>query len=114
MKTRKFLLTALSMMLVATSAFAFASCDQLKGEKGDKGDKGDKGVQGTDGTAGKGIEKVEYDADGKLKVTFTDGTSQTLEAPAAHEHTFGDWVDNGNGMSYKVCSGCKEVEWKNN
>ena len=40
--------------------------------KGEKGDKGDQGV---------GIEKVEYDANGDLLITFTDGRTQTVDVP---------------------------------
>ena len=101
-------------MLVATSAFAFSSCAQFQGEKGDKGDKGAQGAQGAQGQAGVGIADIAYNADGKLVVTFTDGSTQIVEAPAAHEHSFGDWTDAGNGMSYKSCTGCKAVEWKIN
>ena len=111
MKTRKLLLTALSMMLVATSAFAFSACDQFKGEQGDKGDKGAQGAQGAAGQAGVGISKVEYDADGNLVVTFTDGSTQTLEAPAKHEHTYGEWTEYGNGLSFRVCE-CGAAECK--
>ena len=100
-------------MLVATSAFAFSSCAQFQGEQGDKGDKGAQGQQGAAGQAGVGIAGVAYDADGNLVVTFTDGTSQTLEAPAAsHEHNYGAWTGYGNGMSFRVCSGCNAAEWK--
>ena len=111
MKTRKLLLTALSMMLVATSAFAFSSCAQFQGEKGDKGDKGAQGQQGAAGQAGVGISGIAYDANGNLVVSFTDGTSQTLEAPAKHEHTYGDWTAYGNNLSFRVCD-CGAVECK--
>ena len=76
--------------------------------------KGAQGEKGTAGIAGVGIEKVEYDANGNLVVTFTDGTTQTLTAPAKHEHTFGEWINNGNGMSYHVCTDCAAAEWKEN
>ena len=87
----------------------------LKGATGDKGDKGDQGEQGV------GIEKVEYDADGNLVITFTDGTTQTVEMPEpeTHVHTFGDWTafttDDTpceNRLFFRVCSDCKSIEWK--
>ncbi|MBR2340781.1 MAG: leucine-rich repeat protein [Clostridia bacterium] len=119
MKTRKLLLTALSMMLVATSAFAFASCDQMKGAKGDKGDKGDKGVAGIAGENGIGVEGVEYDENGDLKITYTDGTSETVGMPSEDNHTYGDWTAYfpgeaycGDGLYYRVCGDCNDVEWK--
>ena len=46
--------------------------DWLATIKGEKGDKGDTGV---------GIEKVEYDANGDLLITFTDGRTQTVAMP---------------------------------
>lgn len=54
----------------------------IKGEKGDKGDTGAQGEKGDTGANGVGIEKVEYDENGDLKITFTDGTTQTVEMPA--------------------------------
>ncbi|MBO5457753.1 MAG: leucine-rich repeat protein [Clostridia bacterium] len=83
------------------------------GEKGDQGDKGDKGDQGV------GIEKVEYDADGNLVITFTDGTTQTvvMPEPETHVHTFGDWTqysdpDAANQVLFRVCLTCSQIEWK--
>ena len=52
--------------------------DGVDGAKGDKGDKGDDGV---------GIEKVEYDENGNLVITFTDGTKTTVEMPEKEVHT---------------------------
>ena len=119
MKTRKLLLTALSMMLVATSAFAFASCDQLKGAKGDKGETGDKGATGANGQNGLGVESVEYDADGNLKITYTDGTSDIVDVPAADNHNYGDWnlyltgdAFCGKALYYRVCDDCHDLNWK--
>ena len=59
----------------------------IKGEKGDKGDtgaqgeKGDKGDTGAQGADGVGIEKVEFDENGDLLITYTDGTKQTVKMP---------------------------------
>ena len=87
----------------------------LKGATGEKGDKGDQGDQGV------GIEKVEYDADGNLVITFTDGTTQTvvMPEPETHVHTFGEWTafttDDTpceNRLFFRVCSDCKSIEWK--
>ena len=41
-----------------------------------KGEKGDQGV---------GIEKIEYDEDGNLVITLTDGTQQTVSMPEKEE-----------------------------
>ena len=55
-----------------------------------KGEKGDQGIQGEQGV---GIEKVEYDADGNLVITYTDGTTQTVILPKEeHTHTWGDGI----------------------
>ena len=85
----------------------------LKGATGEKGDKGDQGDQGV------GIEKVEYDADGNLLITFTDGTTQTvvMPEPETHVHTFGDWTqysepDAANQVFFRVCLTCSQIEWK--
>ena len=95
-----------------------------QGEKGDKGDQGEQGEDGKDGQDGKdgvGIEKVEYDADGNLVITFTDGTTQTvvMPEPETHVHTFGKWTafttDDtpcDNRLFFRVCSDCKSIEWK--
>lgn len=119
MKTRKLLLTALSMMLVATSAFAFASCDQMKGAKGDKGETGATGATGAAGQDGLGVDGVEYDANGDLKITYTDGTSETIGMPGNEEHNYGDWTAYfvgdaycGQGLFYRTCGDCNAVDWK--
>ena len=96
-----------------------------QGEKGDKGDtgaqgeKGDKGEDGKDGEDGVGIEKLEYDENGDLKITFTDGTTQTIVMPDKHVHTFGDWtnfttenVNCENKLLYRVCLSCNSIEWR--
>ncbi|MBQ9730031.1 MAG: leucine-rich repeat protein, partial [Clostridia bacterium] len=85
--------------------------------KGEKGDPGENGV---------GIEKVELNADGNLVITFTDGSTQTVDMPVSgtqtpplEEHDFGAWAlydfENftcENGLFYRTCSDCNAVEWK--
>ena len=91
-----------------------------QGEQGIQGEKGDKGDTGAQGEQGVGIEKVEYDANGDLKITFTDGTTQTVEMPEQEEHVHtGEWTNFGaenvpceNRLFFRVCEECKEVEWK--
>lgn len=83
----------------------------LKGQKGDKGDKGDAGV---------GIAKVEYNAEGNLVITFTDGSTQTVAPLDKHVHSYGDWKSFNSGelscgeqgMFFRMCSVCDDVEWK--
>ncbi len=73
----------------------------IKGEKGDtgaqgeKGDKGDTGAQGEKGDTGVGIEKVEFDENGDLLVTFTDGTKITLKMPWNDSDTGDDTEQDG-------------------
>ncbi len=92
-----------------------------KGDKGDKGDQGEKGEQGEQGIQGVGIEKVEFDENGDLLITFTDGTKQTVAMPEQeeHVHTFGEWTvftaDNvpcENRLFFRVCTDCNTIEWR--
>ena len=53
-----------------------------KGEQGIQGAQGEKGDKGDTGAQGVGIEKVEFDENGKLVITLTDGTKQTVEMPS--------------------------------
>ena len=91
----------------------------IQGEKGDKGDQGEQGLPGEKGDIGVGIEKVEYDANGDLLITFTDGTTQTVAMPEKHVHTFGDWVaftteevSCENRLFFRACATCNTIEWK--
>ena len=93
----------------------------IQGEKGDKGDKGDQGTPGKDGAAGVGIKTVEFDENGNLVITYTDGKVEIVEIPekAEHVHKFEDWVnftdDNtlcDQRLYFRVCSTCKGLEWK--
>ena len=43
------------------------------------------GVDGENGDTGVGIEKVEFDDNGNLLITYTDGTTQTVELPSDSE-----------------------------
>lgn len=76
-----------------------------------------KGEKGKNGENGVGIEKVEFDKDGNLLITFTDGTTQTVEMPEpeTHVHTFGDWTPLSGETStlfFRICNDCKSVEWQ--
>ena len=81
---------------------------------GDKGDKGDTGAT---------IEKVEFDEEGRLVITLTNGTVlDPIELPKKeeHVHTFGNWINYAgnanvyceNRLFYHICSECKTLEWK--
>ena len=55
-----------------------------KGDTGDKGDQGDKGDKGDQGDTGATIEKIEYDDQGRLVITLTNGTVlDPVEPPKA-------------------------------
>ncbi len=92
-----------------------------KGEQGEVGPQGPQGEQGEVGPQGVGIEKVEYDKDGNLLITFTDGSTQTVVMPEKeeHVHTFGNWTAFTDSVTpceerlfFRVCSTCNEVAWK--
>ncbi|MBE7077758.1 MAG: hypothetical protein E7377_03525 [Clostridiales bacterium] len=97
----------------------------IQGEKGDKGDQGEQGIQGekgdkgNQGETGVGIEKVEYDANGDLKITFTDGSTQTVVMADKHMHTYGEWtafttedVACESRLFFRACSTCNTMEWQ--
>ena len=77
-----------------------------------KGEKGDNGV---------GIEKVEYDTNGNLVITFTNGTKQMVTMPEkeTEKHTYGNWtafteddLSCEEKLFFRVCSTCNDVQWK--
>lgn len=74
----------------------------LRGPQGPSGVDGKDGKNGIDGTNGKdgkdgvGIAKTEVDAEGRLVVTYTDGTSETLSKVVG-----ADGKDGANGADGK-------------
>lgn len=91
----------------------------IQGEKGDKEDQGEQSIQGEKGETGVGIEKVEYDKNGDLKITFTDGSTQTVVMTDKHVHSFGDWtaftaedVPCESRLFFRTCATCNTIEWK--
>lgn len=50
----------------------------IQGEKGDKGDTGATGQNGQDGKDGKGVASAVINEEGKLVITYSDGTIATL------------------------------------
>ncbi len=92
-----------------------------QGPQGEQGEQGPQGDKGETGATGVGIEKVEFDENGDLVITFTDGTTQTVEMPekSEHTHTYGAWLVYGeatdnceNNIYYVVCSECNHVDFK--
>ena len=87
-----------------------------QGEQGIQGPQGEKGEQGDKGEDGVGIEKVEYNAEGNLVITYTDGTTQEVvmpEAPVCEHastiqlHKF-DSTCNEIGYIISICLECNE------
>lgn len=58
--------------------------------RGPQGPSGVDGKDGTNGTDGRGIAKTEIDAEGRLVVTYTDGTSETLSNVVGADGKDGD------------------------
>ena len=86
-----------------------------------KGEDGKNGEDGKDGQNGVGIAKVEFDENGDLLITFTDGRTETVKTPEKdeHVHTYGAWYVYGeasnsceNNIYYRVCSECNDVNLK--
>ena len=77
------------------------------------------GVNGKDGAT---IENVEFDDQGRLVITLTDGTVlDPVELPKKEEHihSFGEWVETTEATTYcedkrfyAQCSDCGEVKYR--
>lgn len=101
----------------------------LKGDTGDTGATGPQGPEGPQGDAGRGIVSVAADENGNLVITYTDGTTQTVEMPAASdedcEHAHISWykldgyayiatTNTYEGTLLEVCDDCGYAWlWKN-
>ena len=88
-----------------------------------KEENGANGANGTNGKDGATIEKVEFDEEGRLVITLTNGTVlDPVELPKKeeHVHTFGDWINYAgnlnisceNRLFYRICTECKIIEWQ--
>ena len=76
---------------------------------------------GKDGVDGASIEKIEFDEQGRLVITLTNGiVLDPVELPKKeeHVHSFGGLVEYTQGemnceerIYYKVCSTCNVIEW---
>jgi len=69
------------LLCIAMVVCMLASCESgpqgeqgIRGEKGDPGETGAQGEKGDKGDPGETIQKVEFDAQGRLVITLTDGT----------------------------------------
>ena len=97
--------------------------DGVDGAPGKDGEDGKDGVDGAPGKDGATIAKVEFDDEGRLVITLTDGTVlEPVELPKEeeHVHTFGEWINYpGNDniscedrLFYHICTECKSIEWQ--
>ena len=85
------------------------------GATGPQGPQGETGATGPQGETGRGIENVAINADGKLVITYTDGTSGTVDMPSTavackHEHsetvTIKEHTKTVDGVYLNVCADC--------
>ena len=66
------------------------------------------------------ITDIQFANNGDLIITFGDGSTQTVQAPEKHVHTFGEWVSFTQDeeiscegrLFYRICSDCNDFEWK--
>ena len=110
----------LSFVMVMSITLSMSSCDlimyKLKGEQGAQGIQGEKGDRGEVGAT---IQKVEYDEQGRLIITLTDGTVLApVEIPEKPEkaHTFSEWYTvcdstcSKPGIELRLCTVCNYTE----
>ena len=74
---KKSILRVVAMILVMLLTLTMVVACDLRGEQGPQGEpgpQGEQGEQGVDGKDGAGISKAEYDDQGRLVITLTDGT----------------------------------------
>ena len=89
-----------------------------QGQQGLSGATGPQGPQGEKGDTGATIEKIEFDNQGRLVITLTDGT--VLDPVALpeeeHQHAFGDWITlpptcGEKGVKIRICTcGASETQ----
>ncbi|MDE7086728.1 MAG: hypothetical protein K2O67_00880, partial [Clostridia bacterium] len=91
--------------------------------QGEDGKDGEAGQPGENGKPGRGIESIKLE-DGKLKVEYTDGTTEDISLPEqiTHIHKYSSeikdvtviipFTETTDGIGYKVCTenGCDHVE----
>ena len=90
------------------------------------GKDGVNGTNGKDGADGVGIKNVSIDENGNLLITYTDGTTETVAITGTTNgcvHSYGEWTRHSHGnildfacgeiLSYRTCSKCANVEWRN-
>ena len=95
---KKRLISLLAFCCAFGCAFGFAGC----------GEQGNQGEQGAQGSQGVGIEKIEYDKDGNLVITLTDGSTQTVAMPSKDENGEESIQEGTSGLYYQRIAGKDE------
>ena len=71
---------------------------------------------GEKGEEGNGILKIEFDKNGSLVITYTNGKTETVSMPEKEEHIhkYDDWtlISAINSLYCRTCSECNNTEWK--
>jgi lysophospholipase L1-like esterase len=117
---KRFISFALALIMTIYLSFSLVSCDiAMQGAQGVQGEKGDQGDQGEKGDTGASIQKIEFDAEGYLIITLTDGTVlDPVKVPDKEEvmHNFSDWyiIKNATcyeyGLKVRLCIECNYTE----
>lgn len=77
-----------------------------QGPQGEKGDQGESGQDGEDGKDGVGVEKMEFDKDGNTVITYTDGSTQTIEHTWIKAFTLQEATCEEKGIDLYACADC--------
>ena len=112
----------LVVLLILSVIFSIAMGIYAMGLNSEPIQGGIQGPPGENGERGATIQKVEFDAEGRIVITLTDGTvldPVTIPKKEEHVHSFGDLMIYGNvesvtcdmTMHYRVCNECYEVMW---
>ena len=83
------------------------NCGKVVGSDGQEGTPGAPGQPGQPGEPGRGVHQVEINAEGKLVITYTDGTSSTLDKVVGENGQNG--ADGTNGTDGKDGVGIQNI-----
>ena len=88
------------------------NCGKVVGSDGQDGTSGAPGQPGQPGEPGRGVHQVEINAEGKLVITYTDGTSSTLDKVVGENGQNG--ADGTNGTDGKDGVGIQNITINDN
>ena len=83
------------------------NCGKVVGSDGQEGTPGEPGQPGQPGEPGRGIQQVEINANGQLVITYSDGTSSTLDKVVGENGQNG--ADGTNGTDGKDGVGIQNI-----